>query len=197
MELLAGVKELFNLTAEYYTTVQSGTIPTAMVSEMIFSKFYDKLVKHEGDIAAAAFLFGAENQALRAEKALFDLAVWAKEQATLADYLLSTPAETIGIALQASPAAAPLSSGFADRFRAYLAEYGHAIYDLDFARPVPAEEPAPLLEALKVYLEGKNNPHERQRLARERQRPGRGCDLETPGLAAPWMVPQAAQMGAG
>jgi phosphohistidine swiveling domain-containing protein len=58
------------------------------------------------------------------------------------------------------------------RFAAHLAQFGHAIYDLDFAKPVPADAPAPLVEMLKVYLAGEINPYERQRSALEFRRQG-------------------------
>jgi pyruvate,water dikinase len=48
---------------------------------------------------------------------------------------------------------------------AHLGQFGHAIYDLDFAKPVPADAPEPLVEMLKALLEGEINPYERQRLA--------------------------------
>ena len=49
------------------------------------------------------------------------------------------------------------------RFQAYLHEYGHAIYNLDFASPVPADDPAPLLETFKLFLSGQGvDPHQRQ-----------------------------------
>jgi pyruvate,water dikinase len=57
---------------------------------------------------------------------------------------------------------------FSTRFGCYLREFGHAIYDLDFAKPTPAEAPEALVETLKVYLAGKNNPYERQRAALEK-----------------------------
>ncbi len=164
-ELLAGVRQLFTETAIFYTMVQSGPIPASLTSEMAFAGFYTKLVKRKGEPDASKFLFGTENYAMRAEKALFDLAVWAREQPELADYLDHTPAEEICTALQTSPSPASGFGKFAARFEAYLCEFGHAIYDLDFSKPVPAEDPAPLLETLKVYLDGKNNPYERQRSA--------------------------------
>lgn len=45
-------------------------------------------------------------------------------------------------------------SGFRQRFAAHLARFGHMIYDLDFAKAVPADNPAPLLETLKFDLRG-------------------------------------------
>jgi rifampicin phosphotransferase len=168
VNLIDGVRAIFGLTAEYYTVVQSGVIPTSMLSETVFGKFYHLLVERKGEPAAATFLFGAENQAVRAEKALFDLAMWAKNTPELADYLTRTPVEDICSALQANPQPASVTGEFAARFDAYLREYGHAIYDLDFAKPVPAETPATLVETIRVYLGGRNNPYERQRMAQER-----------------------------
>jgi len=159
-ELLAGVREIFGMTAEFYNMAQSATIPLSLTSEAVFGKYYAVLVKRQGDPQASTFLFGAENQALRAEKALFDLAAWAKEQPELVDYLTCTPAENIchelGVAARAD---------FSTRFGAFLSQYGHAIYNLDFAEPIPLDDPAPLVETLKVYLSGKNNPYERQQAA--------------------------------
>jgi len=169
-ELLAGVREIFSATAEYYTVAQSGPIPAAMISELSFSRFYNTLVKRKDDPASTTFLLGIENLALRAEKSLYDLAMWAREQAELADYLRQTPGESICAALQADSVPAPLSGEFSDRFTAHLVEFGHSLYDLDFAKSIPADDPLPLVEALKAYLDGKGgNPHERQKTQMERR----------------------------
>jgi pyruvate,water dikinase len=114
-------------------------------------------------------VFGSENHALRSEKALFDLAMWVKEQPELADYLTCTPAEEFCAALQQEPKPVPALAEFSTRFDRYLREFGHAIYDLDFAKPTPADAPEALVETLKVYLAGKNNPYERQQAALERR----------------------------
>ena len=164
-ELLAGVREIFTETALYYNMAQSGTIPTAMVSEATFGAFYKMFVKRKDDPKTEAFVFGTENHAMRSEKALFDLALWIKGQPELADYIARTPAEEICEALHADPQLVSGTREFAARFEGYLSKYGHAIYDLDFAKPTPAEAPEVLVETLKVYLAGKNNPYERQRVA--------------------------------
>ena len=55
---------------------------------------------------------------------------------------------------------------FQERFQAHVAQYGHIIYDLDFARPLPVDDPTPMLETVKMYLRDLGvNPHERQRVA--------------------------------
>ncbi len=169
-ELLAGVREIFRNTADYYTVAQSGPIPSATSSEVSFNRFYASLVKREGDPETSIFLLGFENLPLRAEKSLYDLATWAQGQPELADYLKHTPAEVVCAALNTDPAPAPVAGEFADRFAAHLAEFGHTLYDLDFAKPIPADDPAPLVEALKAYLEGKgSNPYRRQQEQVERR----------------------------
>ena len=41
--------------------------------------------------------------------------------------------------------------------------YGHIIYDLDFGKALPRDDPRPMLEIVKRYLRGEGaNPHERQ-----------------------------------
>jgi pyruvate,water dikinase len=56
------------------------------------------------------------------------------------------------------------------RFQAHLQRYGHTIYNLDFANPVPADDPAPLLETCKLFISGQGvNPHARQQASAERR----------------------------
>jgi pyruvate,water dikinase len=56
------------------------------------------------------------------------------------------------------------------RFREHLDRYGRMVYDLDFAKPVPADDPAPILDTLKYYLRGEGkDPGERQRAATARR----------------------------
>ena len=49
-------------------------------------------------------------------------------------------------------------------------KYGHMLYDLDFVHPIPADDPAPVLDTLKLYLSGQGiNPYTRQRESAERR----------------------------
>ena len=168
-DLLAGVREIFTETTQYYTAVQTGPIPIALTSEMTFSNIYKMLMKRKGEPAAATFLFGAENQAVRAEKSLFDLAMWIKEQPALLERLGAEQAGQICQRLSGTGDGAGWDE-FRSRFTAHLAEYGHTIYELDFAKPTPADDPLPLVQALKAYLDGTaGNPYERQAAALERR----------------------------
>jgi pyruvate,water dikinase len=164
-EILTGVREIFTQTALYYNMAQSGTIPTSMMREMFFGSIYKLLIKRKDDPKPEVFVFGTENHAMRAEKALFDLAMWSQTQPDLLDYLNTASADEIYTALRSDLRPVPAIIEFSTRFDAYLCDYGHAIYDLDFAKPTPHDEPTPLIETLKVYLAGRNNPYERQHAA--------------------------------
>ncbi|MGE5376607.1 MAG: PEP/pyruvate-binding domain-containing protein [Bacteroidota bacterium] len=171
VELVAGVRELFSRTADYFTVAQSGPIPASTMSEASFRYFYNALVRRKSDPPAETFLFGLRNLALQAETALFDLAQWAQTQTSLADYLQQTPARVVWDALQTKHEPAPLAGEFAARFMAHLNAFGYAIYDLDFSKPVPADDPVPLLDTLKVYLAGQGrNPHLRIQSQTEQSR---------------------------
>ena len=172
-ELLKAANEIFACTAECYSVAQAGLIPAASSSELSFSRFYNGLVKNKHDPEASIFLLGFDSLPLRAEKSLFDLARWIKEQPALATYVLGSPAKDVCEALQggASPiGSSPAWGEFRSRFEAHLANFGHTVYDLDFAKPVPADDPAPLVKTLTAYLEGKgSDPYTRQRTVVEKR----------------------------
>src|SRR5215212_4107983 len=168
-ELLAGARELLDAGTEYYTSVQT-IIPLTYLSEALFTMFYNRLVRREGDPPAQTFLLGFDSMPIRAEKSLYDLARWSREHPGLARALASIPSEQILDLLGAE--GPPSGSGvdrevwheWRSRFQAHLDRYGHTVYNLDFVNPVPADDPAPLFDTLTFYLRGEGqNPHQRQR----------------------------------
>jgi pyruvate,water dikinase len=74
-DLLGGVEELLDAGARYYTAVQT-IIPLAASSEVVFTRFYERLVRRAGDPPAATFLLGFDSAPIRAEQSLYDLAAW-------------------------------------------------------------------------------------------------------------------------
>jgi phosphohistidine swiveling domain-containing protein len=171
--LLAGVRELLDAGAEYYTSVQT-IIPLAATSEALFTAFYDRLVRREGDPPAQTFLIGFDSTPIRAEKSLYDLAVWCGEHPGLAATLKDTPSDQATELLRTEEPPAGVEEGlwqeWRSRFQAHLDRFGHTVYNLDFMTPVPADDPTPLLDTLKFYLRGEGrNPHERQRRTAERR----------------------------
>jgi phosphohistidine swiveling domain-containing protein len=174
-ELLTGAREILDGMAHLLTTLQSSTMGAAAGSEMLFTRVYEKMVRREGDPDAPAFLLGYDSIPVQAEKALYDLAQWCLERADLATYLADTPTATLAERWKHGRPPEGVDADdwrhWQDRFRGHLDQYGHSIYDLDFAKPVPADEPTPILELLKLYLSGQGtNPHERQqRFAQRRE----------------------------
>ncbi len=156
--LLDGVEQITAAAANHYLKVQSGLLPAAYISELAFTQVYEQLVRRSGDPPALAFLLGIPSTPLRAEQSLFELAMWAREAPGLPAYLEHNPAERIAAELHehAAPDGVPPEAWheLGRRFAAHLEHFGHTVYDLDFAKPVPADDPAPLLDALRYFVSG-------------------------------------------
>ncbi|WP_255768804.1 PEP/pyruvate-binding domain-containing protein [Pseudarthrobacter sulfonivorans] len=172
-ELIEGVQALLDAGTVYYTAVQS-IIPLAATSEISFRAFYDKLVKRHGDPPAQSFLLGYDSEPIRAEKSLYGLAGWVRGVPGLTAAISETPTTALaGSQRTGAPPAgmdAELWQQWQPRFQEHLDRYGHAVYNLDFASPVPADEPNTLIETVKFYLQGHGtDPNERQRLSAERR----------------------------
>jgi phosphohistidine swiveling domain-containing protein len=173
-ELLDGAQELTDAMASYLTALQVDAIGTAAGTEGVFTRVYDKMIKREGDPEAPVLLLGSDSTPIRAEKALYDLAQWCRERDDLSAYLLETPSSEL--AGQPDGAGAPAGLDAADwrewqgSFQAHLEQYGHSIYDLDFSRALPLDDPLPLLETLKLFIRGEGrDPHARQQEFAERR----------------------------
>ena len=166
-ELLAGARKLLDAGTEYYTSVQT-IIPLAYLSEALFTTFYNRLVWREGDPPAQTFLLGFDSMPIRAEKSLYDLATWSREHPGLARTLAGTSSEQILDLLGAEVPPSGVDTEewreWRSRLQSHLDRYGHAVYNLDFVNPVPADDPTPLFDTLRFYLRGEGqNPHERQK----------------------------------
>ena len=165
--LLAGVQELVDAAAEYYTAVQT-IIPVAATSEVLFTWFYDSVVRTKDDPPAPVFLLGYDSAPIRAEKSLYDLATWTRGHPDLSESLLAQPPQRF-----LETAAGSEDSAWHEwhtRFEAHLATYGHVVYNLDFINPVPADDPVPLLETLRFFVSGKGvDPYQRQQRSATRR----------------------------
>jgi phosphohistidine swiveling domain-containing protein len=171
--LLAGAKELLYRGTEYYTSVQL-VLPSAYLSEPLFTKFYNRLIKREGDPPAQSFLLGFDSTPIRAEKSLYDLAAWCREHPELAAALMDAPSEgVLGLLETERPPVGVDEAVWHEwqaRFLEHLDRHGRMVYDLDFAKPVPADDPALTFDTLKYYLRGEGrDPRERQRAAAARR----------------------------
>jgi rifampicin phosphotransferase len=160
-QLLDGVQELVDAGAEYYTAVQA-IIPIAATSEVLFTRFYEAVVRQKDDPPAQVFVLGSDSEPIQAEKSLYDLATWTRDHRELAEALFELPPQEFLEQVAASKD--PIWHEWHTRFHAHLNAYGHTVYNLDFANPVPADDPVPLLETLRFFVSGKgSDPYERQR----------------------------------
>lgn len=166
MQLLVASHQIVTVAADHYLTIQSGILPVAYTTETFFTWLYNMLLKRKADPPALTFLLGFDSAPILAEKSLYDLASWARTQQDVASWLARASSEEFG-RVYSSPSAPIAETGVWSEFRCrldkHLNHFGHTIYDLDFAKSVPAENPAPLLETLKYFLTGQaRNPYERQ-----------------------------------
>jgi pyruvate,water dikinase len=167
-ELLAGAQRIVAAAASYYVSVQLVLGPP-VVSEALFTAVYNLLIKRKSDPPALTFLLGFDNQPMRAEKSLYDLAMWARGDGELAGYLARASGKEITAAYESQMT--PIAAGkswreFCARLTEHLNRFGHAVYDLDFAKSVPADAPASLLETVKYFVAGQGrSPYERQAAA--------------------------------
>ena len=169
-ENLQAARELAWSAVDAYWSMVGGLLPSAWISEALFTFFYRMLVKRRTDPAAHTFLLGFDSVPIQADKSLYELATWAREIGPLALYLTDTHAVQLAADLKsAQPPEGlpePAWSEWRVKVQTHLEQFGCTIYNLDFANPVPADDPAPLLETCKLYLSGEGkNPHQRQQAA--------------------------------
>jgi pyruvate,water dikinase len=172
-EILSGVRELMAAAIDAFCALAYGILPGAWISEALFTVVY-RFVKRRDDPSAPTYLLGYDSVSIQAEKGLYDLAEWVRSHTDLAAYLSHT--SSAQLAAQLSSEQVPLGVNGAEwrewqsRFQAHLRRYGHAIYNLDFANPVPADDPTPLLDTCQMFIDGQGtNPHERQQAAADRR----------------------------
>ncbi|HEU5098094.1 MAG TPA: PEP/pyruvate-binding domain-containing protein, partial [Roseiflexaceae bacterium] len=172
-DLLVGVRAVFGAACRYFTQIQS-TLPAAAMSEALFAKLYETIVRRKGEPSAIAFVMGFDTIALQAEKSLFDIAGWMRANPALANYMFQQPTERLEADLrgQAVPDDLPadLWAEWRRRLQEHLDVFGRTAYEFDFANPTPQETPGPVLDALKSYLAGRaEDPYQRQREAIEKR----------------------------
>ena len=198
LELLAGAHQIVEAAASYYVSIQLVLGPP-VISEALFTVVYNRIIKRKSDPTARTFLLGFDNAPILAEKSLYDLGMWARGQDELGEYLARTSGKEIAVAYESQ--SAPIANAeswreFTTRMAEHLNRFGHAVYDLDFAKSVPADAPASLLDTLKYFIAGQGrSPYERQAEASWRERKPK-IAAGAPGLASPAIVPARAWLGA-
>ncbi len=168
--LWAAIQEVNQAAMLHLAALLVATTGAAAGAEMVFTRVYEKMIRRKNDPAAATFLLGYDSTPIRAEKSLYDLAMWCQAQNDLAISVRETPTAQLVAELASNAAAVAGWQEFCERFRTHLRDYGHLIYNLDFAKPLPLDDPTPMLETIKMYLRGQGvNPHARQHTAEQKR----------------------------
>jgi phosphohistidine swiveling domain-containing protein len=166
-ELFTGINQLMDAFAQHLAALMASTMGPSAGSEGLFTKVYEKTALRPGEPSAPTFLMGYDSIPIKAEKALYDLAMWCESRQGLSAYLTDTQSAEIAARLdQADPPEGVAAEDWLEwqtRFREHLNRYGYSIYDMDFSKPLPMDDPSPLLENLKLFISGEGkNPYERQ-----------------------------------
>ena len=150
--------ELLDAGATYYTAVQT-IIPIAATSEIVLTSYYDSLRpagRRPAGLDAAARLRQRTDPGGAIALGPGALGTRAARAGGLADGDVGgrhRPRSRVGGTGELTPAAAISGAeDFAQRFATHLDTFGHAVYNLDFANPVPADDPAPLVDVVRLYL---------------------------------------------
>jgi phosphohistidine swiveling domain-containing protein len=169
-ELWTGIQENNNAAMMHMASLLVATTGASAGAEGLFTQVYQKMIKRDEDPAATVFLMGYDITPILAEKSLYDLAMWCRQHVDLAAYLLETPTERLSAQLETGSAPVADWPDFCARLQENQKTYGHIIYDLDFAKPLPLDDPSPKLGTIKMYLRDQGtDPHERQRAAEEKR----------------------------
>jgi rifampicin phosphotransferase len=165
--LIDAARQFTEAAIEAYATLVSGVIPAAWITEARFTHLYNRLIRRRGDPTAATFLLGFDSVPILSDRSLYDLATWTLRDVELAQSLKQL--SSMELAAYVKNGTCPTSiareawEAWLAQFKQHLLRFGYTIYDLDFIHPVPADDPAPVLESFKLYLCGQGaNPHERQ-----------------------------------
>lgn len=169
--LLQGISEMAAADSTYWF----GSALNLGLSRLL-DPLFDQLLKSpliryalpEPRPVSASFLRGFDSKALDAQADMEALANMIRKSTGLREINHSTAAEQLIEALSAHPEGQPVVDGI----QQYLNEYGHQIYNLDFADPTQNEDPLPVLLSLKALV---TNPPEQDvrtrqaRMAAERE----------------------------
>ena len=170
-ELLHGISELATADSRYWFGSALKLGLSRMLDptfDRLLRMFFIRYALPEPRPSSAAFLRGFDSKALAAQADIEALAALIRASASLkAVALAAEPGELIEV-LAGQPEGEPILA----QLRQHLAEYGHQIYNLDFADPTQNDDPLPLLITLQALVEEtpEQDARSRQsRLAAERE----------------------------
>jgi rifampicin phosphotransferase len=173
-ELWTQAQELVSNAAFYVCGLMFATMGASAGSEGLLTRVYNKMAKQNGDPDATVLMMGWDNIAVRSEKSLFDIATWIREDTALSNFVQDTPTPALADRIVVSNPPVGIESSvwlaFSSRFQTHMEQFGHIIFQLDFAEPLPLDHPEMMLENIKMYLRGEgSDPHKRQQNSEQKR----------------------------
>ena len=153
-QLLEGVRELSIAGGSFWSGNGGHTFGVAKSTDDQLQAFLrEALPDHH--FTSGQFLSGFKGKTMEANEHLFMIARQIREDDALMELVIITPAKRLMQTLEATPEAGSI----VEAINGYLAIYGHLGYSLDFAEPLPLEDPSGLLATLKTMVADENyNP---------------------------------------
>ena len=153
-QLLEGILELAIAGGSFWSGNGGHTFGVAKSTDDQLQAFLrEALPDHH--FTSGQFLSGFKGKTMEANEHLSMIASQIREDDALAELVITTPAKRLMPTLEATPEAASI----VEAINGYLAIYGHLGYSLDFAEPLPLEDPSGLLATLKTMVSDKDyNP---------------------------------------
>ena len=150
-ELFEGIRELAIFGGAYWSANGGHTFGVAKSSDDQLQAFLREALP-DHNFTSGQFLSGFKSKTMDANDRMYEIAKLIREDDAIAKLVVTTPANRLMKALRDHPNGAPT----VEAFNEYLSIYGHLGYSLDFAEPLPLEDPSGTLAALKTMVSNKD-----------------------------------------
>lgn len=157
-ELLDGVKELSIAGGSFWSGNGGHTFGVAKSTDDQLQAFLrETLPDHR--FTSGQFLSGFRSKTVEANEHMFAIAQKIAANDILKELVIVTPGSRLMETLVANPSA----TAIVEAINGYLELYGHLGYSLDYAEPLPLEDPSGLLSTLKTMVsDDEYNPENHQ-----------------------------------
>ena len=157
-ELLDGVKELSIAGGSFWSGNGGHTFGVAKSTDDQLQAFLrETLPDHR--FTSGQFLSGFRSKTVEANEHMFAIAQKIAANDVLKELVIVTPASRLMETLVANPS----TTAIVEAINGYLELYGHLGYSLDYAEPLPLEDPSGLLSTLKTMVsDDEYNPENHQ-----------------------------------
>ncbi len=149
--LFQGVTELAIASGMFWSSNSSHSFGVAKITDYQLQTFLQRMLP-DHNFTSGQFLSGFRSKTIEANEDLFQIALQVRKSASLSELVMSTPAKRLMAALRDHPE----GDEVVDAIENYLKLYGHLGYSLDFAEPLPLEDPSGVLASMKTMVANSN-----------------------------------------